>query len=355
MSPYLVHADHGRREDVGAGADHHAHPADPEHLPPPELPQPVAADHGGGQARRAVCHLRRLQPGARPPTDEDGMQADIKLMQLARRRLDLERRRRRSTRTSSNADQFQPYVRVTPRGQVNVSFFDRRLDAPAAAEPPGELLHRHVPRAVQRRRARRGTRPGSRTTRGIPRSTRRSRLRRVHRRLPGAGRGRLLRVPFVNDTHLANDPGRDPDFDRGLPRSPFQEIVTWRVPNSRSSAAKATMASTATDAAATSRTTTPGTAQTHRTYRATKQPKLSDEGDPEGADAHRPTRGRRLPQGRPLDTDRKRSDEARPGGPRFVQEGRRRRRRVRNSPRDAPECRSPVLLWSARRRRASGA
>ena len=32
-------------------------------------------------------------------------------------------------------------------------------------------------------------------------------------------------IPFVNDTHLANDPGRDPDFDRGLPRSPFQEIV----------------------------------------------------------------------------------------------------------------------------------
>ena len=40
-------------------------------------------------------------------------------------------------------------------------------------------------------------------------------------------------IPFVNDTHLANDPSRDPDFDRGLPRSPFQEIVTWRVPNSR--------------------------------------------------------------------------------------------------------------------------
>ena len=40
-------------------------------------------------------------------------------------------------------------------------------------------------------------------------------------------------MPFVNDTHLANDPSRDPDFDHGLPRSPFQEIVTWRVPNSR--------------------------------------------------------------------------------------------------------------------------
>src|SRR5215213_11749623 len=33
--------------------------------------------------------------------------------------------------------------------------------------------------------------------------------------------------------HLANDPQRDPDFDAGLPQSPFQEIVSWRVPNTR--------------------------------------------------------------------------------------------------------------------------
>ena len=58
-------------------------------------------------------------------------------------------------------------------------------------------------------------------------------VRCVHRRLPGARRRRLLRDAVVNDTHLANDPGRDPDFDHGFPRSPFQEIVTWRVPNSR--------------------------------------------------------------------------------------------------------------------------
>jgi len=38
-------------------------------------------------------------------------------------------------------------------------------------------------------------------------------------------------VPFVNDTHLANDPRRDPDFDAGLPRSPFQQVFAWLVPN----------------------------------------------------------------------------------------------------------------------------
>jgi hypothetical protein len=38
-------------------------------------------------------------------------------------------------------------------------------------------------------------------------------------------------IPFVNDTHLANDPSRDPAFDRRLPFSPFQEAISYRVPN----------------------------------------------------------------------------------------------------------------------------
>ena len=40
-------------------------------------------------------------------------------------------------------------------------------------------------------------------------------------------------IPFVNDTHLANDPARDPDFDDGFPRSVFQEAFSYRVPNLR--------------------------------------------------------------------------------------------------------------------------
>jgi hypothetical protein len=35
----------------------------------------------------------------------------------------------------------------------------------------------------------------------------------------------------MNDTHLANDVGRDPAFDSGDPRSDFQEVFSWRVPN----------------------------------------------------------------------------------------------------------------------------
>jgi hypothetical protein len=35
----------------------------------------------------------------------------------------------------------------------------------------------------------------------------------------------------VNDTHLANEPSRDPAFDDDEPASEFQEVFSWRVPN----------------------------------------------------------------------------------------------------------------------------
>ena len=49
-----------------------------------------------------------------------------------------------------------------------------------------------------------------------------------------------IAYPFVNDTHLANDPfldpgpgPRDPDFhlDATPPATPYQEAITWQVPN----------------------------------------------------------------------------------------------------------------------------
>src|SRR6185503_2817370 len=39
------------------------------------------------------------------------------------------------TQDNTNADQFQPYLAVTALGQLNVSFFDRRLDAPGSNHP----------------------------------------------------------------------------------------------------------------------------------------------------------------------------------------------------------------------------
>ena len=133
----------------------------------------------------------------------------------------------------TNADQFQPYVRVTPKGQVNVSFFDRRLDRPDPPNHPGTSSSTRSSRV--------------RTTAGATwhetRVSHDSWDPSINPPISPSGEfigdyqglvaDDCFAMPFVNDTHLANDPSRDPDFDRGLPRSPFQEIVTWRVPNSR--------------------------------------------------------------------------------------------------------------------------
>ena len=82
-------------------------------------------------------------------------------------------------------------------------------------------------------------------------------------------------MPFVNDTHLANDPGRDPDFDRGLPRSPFQQIVTWRVPNSRQFGGQGNHGENGNGRCA-DKPHDSWDGPDDRTYRAAKQPKLSN-------------------------------------------------------------------------------
>jgi hypothetical protein len=163
-------------------------------------------------------------------SDEDGMQADIKLISS----FDGGGSWSAPTRVNqdvSNADQFQPYVRVTPHGQLNVSFFDRRLDRPDPPSHPGNFfIDTFLARSDDAGRTWRETRvshdlwdpsinpPVSPSGEFIG-------------DYQGLVADDCFAMPFVNDTHLANDPNRDPDFDRGLPRSPFQEIVTWRVPN----------------------------------------------------------------------------------------------------------------------------
>jgi hypothetical protein len=133
----------------------------------------------------------------------------------------------------TNADQFQPYIRVTPKGQVNVSFFDRRLDRPDPPNHPGNFF---IDTFLARSNNAGQTWHETRVSHDSWDPS-------INPPISGSGEfigdyqglvaDDCFAIPFVNDTHLANDPSRDPDFDRGLPRSPFQEIVTWRVPNSR--------------------------------------------------------------------------------------------------------------------------
>jgi hypothetical protein len=139
----------------------------------------------------------------------------------------------RVNQDATNADQFQPYLQVTRRGQVNVSYFDRRFDVPEPPIHPGNFfIDTFLSRSSNGGRTWHDTRvshdawdpsinpPVSPTGEFIG-------------DYQGLVADDCFALPFVNDTHLANDPGRDPDFDEDLPRSEFQEIVTWRVPNTR--------------------------------------------------------------------------------------------------------------------------
>jgi hypothetical protein len=164
------------------------------------------------------------------PGDEDGMQADIKLV-VSYDGGTTWSADEKVNRDRTNADQFQQYIRVTPNGQLNVSFFDRRLDRPDPPNHPGNFF-------IDTWLARSGDEGATwRETRLSHDSWDPS----INPPISGSGEfigdyqglvaDDCFAIPFVNDTHLANDPSRDPDFDQGYPRSQFQEVFDWLVPN----------------------------------------------------------------------------------------------------------------------------
>jgi hypothetical protein len=164
------------------------------------------------------------------PGDQDGLQADIKLT------TSLDGGATWSApvkvnQDNTNADQFQQYLRVTPSGQLNLAFFDRRLDAPDPPNHPGNFF---IDTWLARSSDGGASWQETRLSHDSWDPT-------INPPISGSGafigdyQGLVaddcFAIPFVNDTHLANDPARDPDFDDGLPRSEFQEVFNWLVPN----------------------------------------------------------------------------------------------------------------------------
>jgi hypothetical protein len=165
-----------------------------------------------------------------PATDIDVRQADVKLIRSGNGGRSWSAPIKVNTDTT-NADQFQPYVRVTPRGQLNVTYFDRRFDPPQPPVHPGNFF---VDTVLAR------SNDGGRTFRET-RLTHDSWDPSLNPPISPSGQfigdyeglvaDDCFAIPFVNDAHLGNDASRDPQFDRGKPRTPFQQIVAWRVPN----------------------------------------------------------------------------------------------------------------------------
>lgn len=160
------------------------------------------------------------------PADEDGMQADIMIIRNDLMGLPgLWTAPTKVNQDNSRADQFQPYVGVNPDGQVEVAYFDRRHDT---------VDNFYVDTFLSRSTDDGATFTDVRLSHDMsspelnaPVST--SGL--FFGDYQGLVVDQCFAYPFFQDTHLANDPARDPGFDDGLPRSEFQEAFAWRVPN----------------------------------------------------------------------------------------------------------------------------
>jgi hypothetical protein len=191
------------------------------------LTLPIGAVGPGGEVYLTYADYNPLRAST---PDEDGAQADVKLT-VSKDGGTTWTAPVRVNQDQTNADQFQQYVRVTPSGQVDVSFFDRRLDLPRPPAHPGNTF---IDTWLARSNDGGATWHETRLTHDSWDPT-------INPPLSPSGEfigdyqglvaDDCYAVPFVNDTHLANDPGRDPDFDAGLPRSEFQQVFSWLVPN----------------------------------------------------------------------------------------------------------------------------
>jgi hypothetical protein len=155
--------------------------------------------------------------------DEDGMQADIMLIKSTDGGITWTDPSKVNT-DGGDADQFQPAIAVTGSGQVNVSYFDRRHD------PSNFYIDTYLSRSNDGGQ----TFVDTRVSHDVwdpsinpPISPSGDFIGDYQ----GLVADNCFAIPFVNDTHLANEPSRDPAFDDEEPASEFQEVFSWRVPN----------------------------------------------------------------------------------------------------------------------------
>jgi hypothetical protein len=176
------------------------------------------------------------------PNDEDGKQADV-MMVRSPDGGESWFKPVKVNRDSTNADQFQPYVAVNAGGQVDVTYFDRRLDArrvegSTVAHPGNFFIDTWLSRSNDGGRTFSDTRVSHDSwdpTINPPKSD--------SGQFIGDHQGLVadcsVAIPFIDDTHLANDAARDPAFDAGEPRSAIQQVFSWRVPNAAAFGGKA--------------------------------------------------------------------------------------------------------------------
>jgi hypothetical protein len=183
-----------------------------------------------------------------PDTDEDGLSADV-VMITSDDGGESWSDPTVVNQDETNADQFQPNIAVTGTGQLNVIYFDRRLDTrPETPDPPTDTDNYFTDVWLNRSNDAGKTWTEHRITHD-------STDPELNAPVSGSGlffgdyqglvADECAAIPFVNDTHLANDteldpgPVRDPEFDEDIRALPpgaaanlkYQQAISWRVPN----------------------------------------------------------------------------------------------------------------------------
>ena len=198
-------------------------------------------DGSGGSPAPLYIVIAEYVPAPRPAADEDDQTSDIFLYKSVDGGATWDRKNiTNGHRPNRNADQFQPAIDVTEEGQVNVTYFDRRQDVPAENHPGNYFVDTYLARSNN----------GGETF-SYHRVSHDASDPEFNAPISGSGKfygdyqglvaDDCVAIPFVNDTHLANDqyldpgPTRDPEFDSGLRSLPdvkYQQVINWRVPNS---------------------------------------------------------------------------------------------------------------------------
>ncbi|HEX8646529.1 MAG TPA: sialidase family protein [Thermoleophilaceae bacterium] len=210
---------------------------------------PLPATYPGQQFRQLSIPMMAVAPNgelyatwsqydAAPDAaaDEDGLQADVVFVKSTNGGITW------STpavvnQDKSNADQFQPQIAISPQGEVNIAYFDRRNDRRVVSG--GQVTHAgnfFVDEYLSR------STDGGATWKDTRLSHEMSNPEHNDPISPsglffGDYQGMVaddcFAIPFFQDSHLSLDRARDSGFDAGYKRSDYQEVYAWRVPNEK--------------------------------------------------------------------------------------------------------------------------
>jgi hypothetical protein len=173
-------------------------------------------------------------------SDEDGMQADIEFIKSTDGGLTWSQPTV-VNQDKSNADQFQPYIAVTPQGEIAINYFDRRNDK--QIKSGGQVTHTgnyFVDEYLSRSTDGGATWKDTRLSHDMSNPEHNNPVDSAGRLFFGDYQGLVAddcyATPFMQDAHLSEAATRDPGFDQGFQRSDYQEVFSWQVPNLKQAA-----------------------------------------------------------------------------------------------------------------------